>query len=89
MNLLPNWMETWTPEQSELELKDFKFQGPGVYRDKINSLLVLPTNGYKQDEKIWDVLWKYSDTFEFYFYNDRDITELLYVLAHVPLRSDE
>lgn len=40
----PDWRQYWTVKESEYELEDFKFRGPGFYTDgKTESLLVLPS----------------------------------------------
>lgn len=74
-----DWTQRWTPEESEEQLKDFKFEGPGWYVDpvaggKVDSILVLPG-----PESEW---------FYFHVWNDRDARKAFSLIVNLPTRRE-
>lgn len=81
-----DWAHTWSAEQSEKELTNFKFKGPGFYRHKGDVMLVVPCD--RIIERLWHQEFKPEETFRFYVWNQRDPAPLFNAITNAPERGE-
>lgn len=70
-SIKPDWTATMTIQQAEKELVDFQFKGIGIYQNKDDSLLVLPTGD--------------DNYYRFFVYNGRNLIEICRSILELPI----
>lgn len=100
LNIQPDWSKIWTAAEAEAELPEFKFDGPGWYRDgKTDSILVIPTGPvtYPMPDDVdgkklyvWrgKKQWPLTQTFQFNVYSRRDMATVFNAIVNAPCRGD-
>lgn len=53
-NFIPDWTEVCEPNQFESEISGFKFNGPGWYLTKTDTVLVVPSNDHNYLFCVWN-----------------------------------
>jgi hypothetical protein len=81
----PDWSETWTAVQAEVELGNFKFIGPGFYHCKGDTILAIPLD--RPREETWSQKFEPDERFEFNVWNGPGPD--LNLLASAPTRQDD
>lgn len=85
MSLTPDWTAVYSPEDAEKELVGFKWDGPGLYIQGKDSLLVIPRA--RDAYNMWHYAHSSVEEFLFCIYNGRDLREMINVLGHAPVRG--
>lgn len=93
MKVSPDWSITGTKEKIEKELPNFKFNGPGMYLTKTDTVLILTspcTPLWKDGEYIgWKQKWPDETVFIVYVFNCPFQDTIYSQIALVPNRQDD
>jgi hypothetical protein len=86
MQFLPDWHQLWTIAEAEAQLKDFKFDGPGLYLTDTDTMVVMPSDDTRQT--IWKRRKPSVETkYHFYVYNCE--SSQVAWLVTPPVRQDD
>lgn len=92
-NIQPDWTQSWTMSQAEEQLDGFKFNGPGWYITKNESMLVVPKDEPIRLEHgnfpLWHQAWPPYTVFLFMIYSSNDPGLSIMALNRAPTRLDE
>lgn len=86
IQLTPDWSKLMTGSEAEVELKDFKFLGPGWYVTKTDTMLVSPD---EETRKPWVQTWPADMKFRFHCWNNTDVGDYFNAAINAPTRVDE
>ena len=81
----PDWQEVWTADQANKELIDFTFNGPGWYRHRADTLLVIPIE--RDSDKWGHHSWSRQEKFLFCVYNGRSPANSFNAIINLPTRE--
>jgi hypothetical protein len=89
MQVAPDWSMVGTVEKIEHELVGFKFEGPGIYFIKTDTLLIVPrpTTGSRTVENIWHLKQPEGTVYEVYVYNTPET--IFKAIGRAPIRQDD
>lgn len=88
-SFIPTWQKTWTAEEAENQLKNFKFSGPGWYLSDSDSMLVIPSDWEDcHTSPMFKGIWTKGDRFVFYMWNGFNPGYLFGEISYAPTRQD-
>ncbi len=83
--LKPSWTARWTVAEAEAELPDFRWDGPGIYYNKEDSMLVMPTR--RPLHTFWHLVSGPDEVFEFLIFNGDNVADFINILSQAPSRK--
>ncbi len=82
--LKASWTARWTVAEAEAQLPNFRWDGPGIYVNKEDSMLVMPTR--RPLDTFWNYLQGPDEVFEFLVFNGDNVTDFINILSQAPTR---
>lgn len=79
----PDWDTTYTAQEAEVQLKGFKFSGPGWYLTETDTVLVAPSEAHRQP---WRAVWPDDTKFRFFVWNRTGLGDVFNFIANAPVR---
>lgn len=88
LDFTPDWKKLYTAEQANEDLQDFKFEGPGWYLIKEDTLLVVPVDTSTKSLP-WKREWPKDQLFLFMVWNGSNPRDALNSVINAPVRQSE
>lgn len=87
INIEPDWSQLWTAPESEHQLADFTFLGPGWYLTKTDTMLVVPDSNRPIFEN-WNSKRLPGEYFRFMIWNASNPVQAFNNIANAPVKVD-